>query len=106
MLILLVFKNRDEQFVALFFDTVAPTLSVLEEFRENSVGIAEGGAVGDHTLAAILAVEVNFVHQVIELLEQLKFQKELSVVVISGQIEVERSDQRDEEMASPELLHV
>jgi len=77
----------------LFFYAVLPCPWILEQLCKYGVGVAKGRAVGD------LRGLNKRLHECVELLEELKFEKELDVVRVPGQVQVKRGYQNHQQLA-------
>ena len=84
--------------VAFFLDAGAPTLAILQQFGEYSVCITQRSRCLD------LFVRIVRLHQCVEALEQVETKEEHLIVWVSGQVEVERGNQGDQELTFARII--
>jgi hypothetical protein len=80
VLVLFVLKDRDEQLVAALVHAVDATLLVLQQLREDGVSVAECSFV--HLQCLRLILHVTLLHQIVQTLEEIQSEKEVSVVLV------------------------
>ena len=102
MLVLLLFKDGDEELIPFLVYAVLATLLVLQELGEDGVGVAQGGLVDMEDLGligpfvlALLGIRDFLLHEGVESSEQVLFDQKFSVILVPSQIEVEAGNESD-----------